>query len=578
MKVSYNITQNKFNASLNQETTEIKVSFKTGYYPFPSDLDISNLVPYTGATQDVNIASNYFKTSKGFDYTFDENNYFRSFHLGSLYSQLDFSSNSSEFGYFKIIGNAEIGLNIFQNENYFSIQNNFTVSTKPFLTDSGFRITNGTPNLSLTADGGTFNLNTKADLVDGKVPSSQLPSYVDDVLEFANLASFPATGESGKIYIALDTNKTYRWSGSVYVIISESLALGETASTAYRGDRGKAAYDHSQTTGNPHGTTAEQVGASPIGHTHSGEIITPNAVTIAGIYTDAQADLLSVGTIFYNSDQQCYMQKLSADVYHNFGAELPSLSKIGDNTNHLNGMPVYISSGAGNLKIVSLTNSTIGKADAMATQDVANSGNKTGYYCYFGGVNKFPRANVIKSTDDPATWIEGAELRLCNETGKLSTQIEPAPAKCPVVARITAVNGSNISVHFTPNKSFIVEDASNIDGDATSIVDSDVILKKEAGGLWKKLSWANIKSTLKTSFTYDILVSNWTLVSGKYEAVISNAGILANSFVDVIPSNDNVDIVRNAQIYPSVLISAGSVKVYSKFLPSGTISVTVNVI
>lgn len=81
----------------------------------------------------------------------------------------------------------------------------------------------------------------------------------------------------------------------------------------------------------------------------------------------------------------------------------------------------------------------------------------------------------------------------------------------------------------------------------------------------------------KTSFTHNILVSDWTLVSGKYEAVISNAGILANSFVDVIPSNDNVDIVRSAQIYPSVLISAGSVKVYSKFLPSDTITVTINI-
>ena len=81
----------------------------------------------------------------------------------------------------------------------------------------------------------------------------------------------------------------------------------------------------------------------------------------------------------------------------------------------------------------------------------------------------------------------------------------------------------------------------------------------------------------KKSFTHDILVANWTLVSGKYEAVISNSGILVDSFVDIIPSNDNIDIVRSAQIYPSVLISAGSVKVYSKFLPSGTISVTVNV-
>lgn len=86
-------------------------------------------------------------------------------------------------------------------------------------------------------------LDSKADLVDGKVPASQLPSYVDDVLEYASTSSFPATGESGKIYIATDTNKTYRWGGTGYVEISESLALGETASTAYPGNKGKANAD-----------------------------------------------------------------------------------------------------------------------------------------------------------------------------------------------------------------------------------------------------------------------------------------------------------------------------------------------
>ena len=94
---------------------------------------------------------------------------------------------------------------------------------------------------------------------DGKVLSSQLPSYVDDVLEYSSLSNFPTTGETGKIYIAIDSNKTYRWSGTAYVEISASLALGETSSTAYRGDRGKIAYDHSQTTGNPHGTTFAQL-------------------------------------------------------------------------------------------------------------------------------------------------------------------------------------------------------------------------------------------------------------------------------------------------------------------------------
>ena len=73
----------------------------------------------------------------------------------------------------------------------------------------------------------------------GKIPSALLPSYVDDVVEYANLAAFPATGESGKIYVALDTNKTYRWGGTEYVEISESLALGETSSTAYAGNKGK---------------------------------------------------------------------------------------------------------------------------------------------------------------------------------------------------------------------------------------------------------------------------------------------------------------------------------------------------
>ena len=101
----------------------------------------------------------------------------------------------------------------------------------------------------------------------GKVPSAQLPSYVDDVLEYDKQSSFPTTGEAGKIYIAKDTNKTYRWSGSAYVEISASLALGETSSTAYRGDRGKTAYDHSQlTSGNPHNVTKSDVGLGNVGN------------------------------------------------------------------------------------------------------------------------------------------------------------------------------------------------------------------------------------------------------------------------------------------------------------------------
>lgn len=92
---------------------------------------------------------------------------------------------------------------------------------------------------------------------DGKVPSTQLPSYVDDVLEgyvsddlkkfYKDSAkSSEYTGETGKIYVDMNNNKTYRWSGSTYVVISETLALGTTASTAFAGDKGLVAYNHSQ--------------------------------------------------------------------------------------------------------------------------------------------------------------------------------------------------------------------------------------------------------------------------------------------------------------------------------------------
>lgn len=126
----------------------------------------------------------------------------------------------------------------------------------------------------------------------GQVPTQYLPSYVDDVLEFANRESFPASGEDGKIYVAEDTNITYRWSGENYVEISASLALGETSSTAYAGNKGKAnadaiaalktfvGYDstsggslkalinnHIANKSNPHSVTKAQVGLGNVDNT-----------------------------------------------------------------------------------------------------------------------------------------------------------------------------------------------------------------------------------------------------------------------------------------------------------------------
>ena len=130
----------------------------------------------------------------------------------------------------------------------------------------------------------------------GKVPSSQLPSYVDDVIEgyykeadgkFYKESTYTTeiTGETGKIYISLDTDVTYRWSGSVFVAIGSSLALGETSSTAYRGDRGKSAYDHA--TDSSRLTTAQSSGLYKISTTAEGHV--------AGVTAVQKSDITALG-------------------------------------------------------------------------------------------------------------------------------------------------------------------------------------------------------------------------------------------------------------------------------------------
>lgn len=117
----------------------------------------------------------------------------------------------------------------------------------------------------------------------GTVSETNLPSYVDDVIEYESQSAFPQTGESGKIYVDTSTNKTYRWSGSIYVEISASLAIGETESTAFRGDYGNVAYQHAQAKGSQFASGMYKIETNAEGHIINANAVTKSDITALGV-------------------------------------------------------------------------------------------------------------------------------------------------------------------------------------------------------------------------------------------------------------------------------------------------------
>ena len=164
----------------------------------------------------------------------------------------------------------------------------------------------------------------------GKVPSVQLPSYVDDIIEVAMATDLSQavgkngtsiTPESGKIYVDCigdnASEKTYRWSGTKFSVVSDTIALGETSSTAYRGDSGKTAYDHSlKTSGNPHKVTKSDVGLGNV----------PN------VTTDNQTPSFTQATTLANITSE---EKLSVMLGKIAKAIADFITHKGDKTSHI---------------------------------------------------------------------------------------------------------------------------------------------------------------------------------------------------------------------------------------------------
>ena len=232
----------------------------------------------------------------------------------------------------------------------------------------------------------------------GRIPASQIPGGFDNIEEYDNLASFPTTGEEGKIYVAKDTNLTYRWTGSQYVEISPSLALGETATTAYRGDRGKVAYDHSQVSGN-----------STIHHTHANK-------ELLDTYTQTEADLANAVAKVHEHGNKDVLDGITSDKVNSWDGKADADKVVATVTNAINALDV--SSVGGDGKYISAISETDGKISAAATTMDATPTENSTKAVTSGGIktalnDKFDKYGFFGNTD--GKWI-GAALSVVGET------------------------------------------------------------------------------------------------------------------------------------------------------------------
>jgi hypothetical protein len=277
----------------------------------------------------------------------------------------------------------------------------------------------------------------KANLVGGKVPASELPSYVDDVVEVANFAALPATGETGKIYITLDNNKIYRWSGSVYVEIADSTAVwgaitGTLSSQTDLQNALNAKFD------DPTGDTTQYIAGD-------GSLIT---FPVAG----------QAGT-------------LVREVRNTTGATLTK------------GTIVYISGATGNKptvsKAIATGDSTSAQTFGMCQANIANNSN--GYVVCVGDLGGL----------DTSGLTEGNQLYLSSTTaGTYTTTKQLAPAHLVYIGVVTRAHPTLGQIEVKIQNGYELNEIHDVA--ISSLANNDGLFYESATDLWKNKSIATV--------------------------------------------------------------------------------------
>ena len=296
----------------------------------------------------------------------------------------------------------------------------------------------------------------------GLIPATQLPSYVDDVLEYTNLAGFPATGTTGKIYVALDTNKIYRWSGSTYIEVSP------TVGTIWGGITGTL----SNQTDLQSALNAKQNTLSGTGFVKS------TAGTIS--YDTATYYPYPIGT---TSQYIAGDGSLVAFPIAGTSGTIVRLVRNQTGATLTKGTVVYISGATGNnptvSKAISSSDSTSAQTFGLCQTDIAN--NATGYVVSVGDLIGI----------DTSAFTEGQQLYLSSTVaGTYTTTKQYAPAHLVYIGVITRSHPTLGQIEVRIQNGYEMDELHNVSAQTPS--NNDGIFWESSTSLWKNKSIATV--------------------------------------------------------------------------------------
>ena len=438
--------------------------------------------------------------------------------------------------------------------------NSYTIDTNTYLT--GITSSDVTTALGYTpenvANKGVNNGYASLD-GGGKVPSSQLPSYVDDVIEVANYASLPVTGETGKIYITLDTNKIYRWSGSIYVEVSSSTTVWgqitgtlsnqtdlQTALDAKQDDLNGTGFVKASGTTISYDNTTYYPASNPNGYTSNTGTVTSVALTVPSAFSVSGSPITSSGTLAVTATGNT-TQYIAGDgslvTFPTIGTAGTLIREVRNTTGATltKGTVVYISGATGNKPTVSKAlafgDTTSAQTFGLVQADIANNAN----------------GNVVCAGDlsglDTSALTEGVQLYLSSTTaGAYTTTKQLAPAHLVYIGIVTRAHPTLGQIEVNIQNGYELYELHDVS--ITSVANNDGLFYEASSDLWKNKSIATVLGYTPANGADYMALSGSQTISGDKTfsgAVINDGDLYLKQDATYIPKSGYTNLFASGK-------------------------------